>query len=125
MEEFLPMLRHRLVLTSLMGLAILGGGLTAARAGAGHDAAEIAALRNAKISLQEAIATAERTASGKAINAGLDNENGVMSYSVEVLKDSTVETVLVDLGSGQVRKVVPADSEAGEDSEQSGQETSD
>lgn len=119
------MLRHRLVLTSLMGLAILGGGLTAARAGAGHDAAEIAALRNAKISLQEAIATAERTASGKAINAGLDNENGVMSYSVEVLKDSTVETVLVDLGSGQVRKVVPADSEAGEDSEQSGQETSD
>jgi hypothetical protein len=119
------MLRHRIVLPALAGLAVFAGGLAAAHAGAGQDAAEIAALRSAKTSLLQAIATAERTAGGKAINAGLDNENGVMSYSVEILKDTAVETVLVDLGTGQVMKVTPADSEPGENSEQSGQESSD
>ena len=109
----------------LAGLSFFAIGHTAARAETGRDAAEIAVMRNAKTSLGQAIATAERAAGGKAIDASLDIDNGTMSYKIDILKDKSIETVLVDLGTGQVRKIGPADAEPGKGDEANEQENSD
>jgi uncharacterized membrane protein YkoI len=109
----------------LAGLALFAIGHTAARAETSRDAAEIAALRNATTSLGQAIATAEHAAGGKAIDASLDNDNGTMSYRIDILKNKSIETVRIDLGTGQVRKIAPADAEPGEGGEANDQENSD
>jgi uncharacterized membrane protein YkoI len=85
--------------------------------GANKSAQEVAALVNAKTTLAQAIAAAEQQTGGKAIDAGLENENGAMAFEIKVAKDNTVQKVLIDLQSGKVLKVAAADSEHGEDGE--------
>ena len=84
---------------------------------ANEGAQELAALVNAKTTLAQAITKSEQQTGGKAIDAGLENENGAMAFAVAVAKDNTVQKVLVDLQSGKVLKVAAADSEHGEDGE--------
>ena len=73
---------------------------------------EATAIQNAKISLVQAITAAEQYTGGKAIDSGIENQNGkVIAYEVKVVKDNTVQEVLVDLGTGQVMKVTAAHSE--------------
>ncbi len=116
------MFRRKLIPIAMAGVVALGSVAGLAYAGTNDNAQEMTALSTAKISLSQAIATAEQKVGGKAINGGLNNENGVMTYGVEVVKDNTVQTVLVDLNTGGVVKVAPADSEPGENTEQNGQE---
>lgn len=78
------------------------------RGEAGHDAA---ALVNAKVTLQQAIATAEQQAGGKAVGAGVDNENGIVRIAVEVAGSQGMRTVLVDPQSGQVTATHDGDRE--------------
>jgi uncharacterized membrane protein YkoI len=87
------------------------------RGGENEGAQELAALVNAKTTLGQAIAVAEQQTGGKAIDAGLENENGAMAYAVEVATDNTVQKVIVDLQSGKVLQVVAADNEQGENGE--------
>jgi hypothetical protein len=112
-----------LVPATLAAILLLGSTVGAVYAGSNINAQEMTALKNAKISLAQAITGAEQKSGGKAINAGLNNENGAMTYGVEVVKNNAIQTVLVDMDSGQIVKVITADSEAENNTEQNGQET--
>jgi uncharacterized membrane protein YkoI len=111
------MLRTKIVPIAMV--AVLAAGSVAGIASAANNKAggenesaqERAALINAKTSIAQAIAAAEQQTGGKAIDAGLENENGAMAIAVEVAKDNTVQKVLVDLQTGKVLKVVVADSD--------------
>jgi uncharacterized membrane protein YkoI len=119
------MFRKHLMPVALATAVVLGGTVGAVYAGSDDNAKEMTALQNAKISLVQAITGAEQKSGGKAISAGLNNENGAMTYGVEVIKGNSVETVLVDLNSGDVVKVLSADSDAEGNNEQNGQESAD
>ena len=72
---------------------------------------ETQALMNAKISIADAIKTAEAEGKGKAVDSGLNDENGELSYQVEVLaQDGKRTDVFVDLQTGKVLKMAAADS---------------
>ena len=76
------------------------------------EAQERAALQNAKITLSEAIAAAEKEVpGGKVIDAEVDIVNGAASYVVEIDKDG-LQTVRVDLETGKALKVVAEADEA-------------
>ena len=113
------------IIPSVLATVVVIGSVVGAYAGSDNNAQEMAALRNAKISLAQAITGAEQKSGGKAINAGLNNENGAMTYGIEVIKDNSIETVLVDLNTGEVVKVLPADTEPEGNNEQNGQESGD
>ena len=119
------MFRKKLIPVAMATVIALGTAAGLASAGTNDNAQEMAALSSAKTSLNQAIATAEQKVGGKAINGGLNNENGVMTYAVEVVdKGNTVQTVLVDLNTGGIVKVAPADVEPGENAEKNGEENS-
>lgn len=87
------------------------------RSGEPEEAQEAAAVINAKTSLAQAIASAEQQTGGKAIETGLENQDGVMLFEIEIAKGNTVQTVLVDSRTGKVVKVMSADTENGEQDE--------
>jgi Zn-dependent metalloprotease len=79
---------------------------------------ETQALMNAKISIADAIRTAEAESKGKAIESGLNDEKGAASYQVEVLMPDGKRTdVFVDLQTGKVLKMADAGDEGGKNSE--------
>ena len=72
---------------------------------------ETQALMNAKISIADAIKAAEAEGKGKAVDSGLSDENGEISYQVEVVAPDGKRTdVFVDLQTGKVLKMAAADS---------------
>lgn len=72
---------------------------------------ETQALMNAKISIADAIKAAEAEGKGKAVDSGLNDENGDVSYQVEVVAPDGKRTdVFVDLQTGKVLKMAAADS---------------
>ena len=98
--------------------AVVGFGGTAAvfaANGASHQKEaqqEATAMQNAKISLVQAIAAAEQQTGGKAIDSGIENQDGkILGYDIQVVTANGVQSVLVDLGTGQVTKVTAANSE--------------
>jgi uncharacterized membrane protein YkoI len=106
--------RFRLIPAALAAAIVLGGaGATFASEGEHEtdDHQQISAVMNAKTSLAQAIATAERETGGKAFDTGVEIQDGVMAYEVEVAKDNTVQNVLVALDSGKIIKVMPGDTE--------------
>lgn len=115
------MLRSKIIPAAMVAVIALGGA-GAAFAGSGEketdEKQEVAAVVNAKTSLAQAIATAEQQTGGKAVDTGLENRDGTMAFEVEVATGSTVQKVLVDLDSGKVIKVMPADADNNEDGEQ-------
>jgi uncharacterized membrane protein YkoI len=119
------MFPKKLFHSALATALVLAGSAGAAYAGTDDRAAELNALRIAKISLTQAITAAEQKAGGKAVNADVDNENGVMSYSVDVLKGNAVQKVLVDVNTGEITKMMPAENDAEQSNEQNGQESGD
>jgi uncharacterized membrane protein YkoI len=113
------MLRSKFIPAAMIAvMAVAGSGAAFAASGskrhheeAKNEQVEIDAILKAKTSLAQAIATAEQQTGGKAIETGLENEDGVMAYEIEVANGTTVQKVLVDLDSGQVTKVVAADAD--------------
>lgn len=75
---------------------------------------ETAIMANAKVTMAQAIATAESQVGGKAVGAGIEDQNGVVAFEVEILKDGQKHKVLVDTQSGQVMKTAMADDEQNE-----------
>ena len=67
----------------------------------GHENAA-AALANAKITLQQAITTAEQQAGGRAVSADLQQEKGISQIEIEVAGQQGVKSVLVNAQTGQV-----------------------
>ncbi len=67
-----------------------------------QDGRDAAALASMKVTLQQAIATAEGQAGGRAVGADVSQERGVTRIQVEVSGPQGVKTVLVDGVTGQV-----------------------
>ena len=89
-----------IALAALLALGATGGiALANDHHNEGNDAA---ALANAKVTLVQAIATAELQAGGRAVGAGVDNENGRVTIAVEIAAKDGVRTVLIDPATGQV-----------------------
>ena len=96
------MIRTMAIPAALAAFVVLGPMAGFAVAAEHEDRAETSALQHAKVSLTDAIRTAEQRVNGKAIDAGLDHQNGNLRYEVEVLKDGAVQKMMVDAQSGQV-----------------------
>ena len=77
---------------------------------------EAAIMANAKVTMAQAIATAEQHTGGKAVGTGIEDENGTVFLEVQVLKDNQTHSVLIDPQSGQVVKVA-IDNEQDDDDE--------
>jgi uncharacterized membrane protein YkoI len=66
------------------------------------EAHEETALQGAKVTLTQAIATAERQTGGQAFDAGVDIDHGKPRIIVETNGPKGVQTVIVDAQSGSV-----------------------
>lgn len=88
-----------LTLSALLMTATLGGSVLAA--GQDEDR-EAAALQGAKVSLVQAIGTAERQTGGQAYDAGVDTKGSQVRIVVETNGPKGVQTVSVDAQNGQV-----------------------
>ncbi len=86
-------------LAALLGTASLAAPALAA---GGDESQEATALRRAKVSLSEAIATAEQRTGGQAFDAGVDLKGSATRIAVETNGPKGVQTVIVDAQSGQV-----------------------
>ena len=107
------MVRSNITLTTLVAVVTLAGA-SAAFAGERNETdqqSELNAVTNAKTSLSQAIAAAEQETGGKAIGTGLENQDGVMAYEIEIAKGNTLQRVLVDSDSGKIIKVMAADAD--------------
>jgi len=82
-------------------LAGVGSGMALA-AGQGDGNREAAAVATMKVSLTQAIATAEQQSGGKAYDAGVDVDGGKTRIVVETSGPKGVQTVTIDAASGQV-----------------------
>jgi uncharacterized membrane protein YkoI len=86
-----------------MLLAVGAGGIAQAKdRDREQDARDAAALAGMKVTLQQAITTAEQQAGGRAVGADVSQERGVPRIAVEVAGPQGVKTVLVDAQSGHV-----------------------
>lgn len=120
------MTKRKLVYTSTIVLALVGGLPVASFAAGGqpgeiNDRAEAQMLQQAKLSLVDAIGAAEAAESGTASGATFSTDAGKPGYEVEIVAaDGSVHSVFVDAKSGEVTKAVAdaADSENGVEQEQ-------
>ena len=95
----------RNILMTALGAALLAGGLGVAVASNsaqqtnGEDDLNIA---QTKVTLIQAVTAAEQKVGGRAARAELNDENGKLVYSVEVVNDTQATDVKVDAMSGQI-----------------------
>lgn len=91
-----------LTLAALLAVGAAGGIAHAKDRDQDQDRRDTAALANMKVTLQQAIATAEQQAGGRAVGADVSQERGATRIAVEVAGPQGVKTVLVDGQTGQV-----------------------
>lgn len=106
----------KIAAASAIALSLAAGGATAyakERSETPTDEARI--MSQAKVSIAEAIAAAEKATGGKALGSGIEDQNGVVHFEVEILKDNALRKVLVDTQTGQVVKSVVADKDDGDE----------
>ena len=100
---------NKIIPLALAGTVALVGvsGLAFAK-GDDNEAAEKAALSSATISLKQAIEIAEKEIGGKAVESGVDDEDGkTFYYEIEVqAPDGTEKEVLIDMKTGKVAKIM-------------------
>ena len=108
------MVRSNIILTTMVALITLAGAGAAFAGENGNETdqqSELNAVTNAKTSLSQAIVAAEQETGGKAVDTGLENQDGVMAYEIEIAKGNTLQRVLVDSDSGKIIKVMAADAD--------------
>lgn len=87
-------------LITAAGIATAGGLAYAQQPSAQNDA--LTDVAKARISLVQAVTTAEQHAGGRASRAELQNENGRLVYGVEVADNAKTTDVKVDATDGSV-----------------------
>lgn len=100
---------NRIVTLALAGLVTLGtasGMAYAATADQSQDARDTALAAGMKVTLTQAIATAEQHAGGRAIDADVSQDKGATRIDIEVVGSQGVRTVSVDGQTGQVTAMV-------------------
>lgn len=90
------------LILGLVGVTVLGTAVAFAGSGAREHDNDAAVLAQTKISLTQAIATAEQHVQGKAVRAELEEENGTFVYGVEIVKGTQVTDVKVNSDDGRV-----------------------
>ena len=70
-----------------------------------EQADEIAHLKQAKVSLMDAMKTAEKETKGQAVEGILDDDMKVVHYKIDILKDDKLLDVIGDGNTGKVLKV--------------------
>ena len=90
-----------LAATVLSGFLLAGTAVAALATGNG-ERQEQTVLQGSKLTLSQAIATAEQQTGGKAYDAGVDVEHGKPRVIVETSGPKGVQTVIVDAQSGEV-----------------------
>lgn len=66
------------------------------------DKAEFDKLTTAPTTLAAAVAAAEQHVGGKAVEAGLDDDNGALFFKIAVARDNAIHHVRIDSTSGKV-----------------------
>ncbi len=89
------------LITSLALAGIVAAGTAFAAVGSDENR-EANALQGAKVSLAQAIASAEQQTGGRAFAAGVDIKGGQTRIVVETNGPKGVQTVAIDAQSGQV-----------------------
>lgn len=111
------MIRRKLLTATLAGLIASGAIGTSVVAYARNNEQatdEAAIMANAKITMTEAIASAEQQVGGKAVGTGIEDQDGTVYFEVQVLKNGARQKVLIDPQTGKVVKTVTADNEHNE-----------
>lgn len=88
-----------LTMAAILTTVTIGGAALAADRDGGREAM---ALQGAKVTLIQAIATAEQQTGGQAYDAGVDTKGNQTRIVVETNGSKGVQTVSVDPQSGQV-----------------------
>ena len=69
------------------------------------DLAEYEALKQAKISLTQAMQNATQSINGKIIEAEFDFDNGILAYEIEIAKGMEIHKLVIDSINGQVTSI--------------------
>lgn len=85
-----------------LGLLLTLGAGGVAFAADHQDQSEARIMQAAKVSLAQAVMTAEHQTGGKAFDAGVNNESGRPRIAVTVAGATGVQTVLIDPATGAV-----------------------
>lgn len=97
-------MQRKILISALImaaGVATAGGLVYAKQSGEASNEA-VANLAQAKISLVQAVTTAEQHIGGRASRAELENENGRLVYGVEVADNTKTTDVKVDAIDGSI-----------------------
>lgn len=87
-------------ISAFVALAALGA--VAHAEGQGEDKRDAAMLAGMKVTLTQAIATAEQQSGGHAVGADIGQEKGVTQIAVEVVGPQGTKTLMVDAQTGKV-----------------------
>jgi uncharacterized membrane protein YkoI len=90
------------LIASLAVAGLLAVGSGAAWAAGASESQEATALQGAKVSLSQAIATAEQHTGGTAFDAGVDIKNHRTRIAVETNGPKGVRTTLIDPQTGRI-----------------------
>ncbi len=94
--------KKALMFGALAATTIVASSLVYANRDGNEEQHDAVALAQAKISLTQAIAAAERQANGNAIRAELEDENGKLVYGVEIMNGDKSTDVKVDIATGGI-----------------------
>lgn len=98
-------------------IVLSAAGLTATAYAAGAPGNDALAIVNAKVSLTEAVAAAEKHASGKAVRAEFEQSSQGAIYEVEVVSGARVFDVKVHAVKGNVISSAEDEVDRGHESE--------
>lgn len=103
------------IMTALVAGTIAAGALGGFAYAGDYETNRAGVLADAKVSLSQAITAAETASGGKAIDAGIEDENGTARFEVTVQEKSAQKTYLVDTQTGKIVKTKVADDERNHD----------
>lgn len=104
------MTRKKLLAAMMAGVIATGSvgaaGLAYAKERNDAPTNETSIMANAKITMAQAIATAEQQVGGKAVGTGIEDQDGTVFFEVQVLNGNAKHKVLIDTQTGKVVKTV-------------------
>ena len=96
-------MKYRVFIPAALAALLITGPLAGAAFAASRDIdPEATALQGAKVTLAQAIVTAEHTTGSRAYDAGVNTKGGQVQIVVETNGPKGVQTVAIDSQSGQV-----------------------